>query len=298
MTVHGVDVSSYQSATYSTTGLDFVFTKVTEGLSYINSRWLAQRDRARKAGLVWGAYHYPHMANDPVAEADFFLRQVAWKPGDIIVLDWEGYDSANKGVSKSRQLAYRDAWLKYVKGKMPGHRVGIYCNADYWLNVDQTSNCGDFLWIATAGRAAGAPGIQHPWRFHQYSTAGGIDHDVANFPSRAALAAWASGGNTPEDEMQLSDKVAIGDWLKEAWPADKGLQDGSISVETALGSGYGHARRAAENTTALVAQLAALTAVVGKLTEGGGLDAAAVQAAAEAGARAALAELGDKLQEV
>jgi GH25 family lysozyme M1 (1,4-beta-N-acetylmuramidase) len=221
--IHGIDVSAYQSATYSTSGLDFVFTKVTEGLSYVNPRWVAQRDRAKAAGLVWGAYHYPHMGNDPRAEADYFLKQVNWKPGDIIVLDWEGYDAANKGVSKAQQIAYRDAWLKYVKSKMPGHRVGMYCNTDYWLHVDKTSNCGDFLWIATAGAAAGQPGIKAKWTFHQYSTAGGIDHDVAAFPNRAALAAWAH-GTTEEDPMAGFSKQDIFDavWKTDAiaGPAD------------------------------------------------------------------------------
>ncbi|MFF5404634.1 GH25 family lysozyme [Streptomyces misionensis] len=192
MTIKGIDVSAYQSATYDTTGLDFVFTKITEGLSYINPRWTQQRDRAKKAGLVWGAYHYPHMANNPHAEADYFLSQVKWAPGDIIVLDWEGYDTANRSVPHARMVAYRDAWLKYVKGKMPQHKVGMYCNTDYWRNVDTTSTCGDFLWIATAGLPAGQPGINHAWTFHQYSTANNIDHDVANFPNRAALAAWAN----------------------------------------------------------------------------------------------------------
>jgi hypothetical protein len=190
--IQGIDVSSYQSETYNTEGLDFVFVKATEGLSYTNPHLAGQTKRARDAGLVVGFYHYPHMANDPHAEADYFLKQVAWKPGDLIVLDWEGYDPANQGVPKARQIAYRDAWLTYVKGKMGGHRVGMYCNTDYWLNVDQTSTCGDFLWIAAAGKPAGQPGIQHPWTIHQYSTAGGIDHDVAAFPDRAAMLAWAN----------------------------------------------------------------------------------------------------------
>lgn len=109
------------------------------------------------------------------------------------------------------------------------------------------------------------------------------------------IVARASGQTIEEDDVQLSDKVTVGDWVKQAWPDDEGIADGSISVTTALGSGYAHARRAAENTTALLAQVAALTAVVGKLAEGGGLDATEVQAAAEAGAQAALDRLGDAL---
>lgn len=199
--IQGQDWSGYQEVAPNVTGLDFAFVKITEGLSYVNPRWKTQRDQAKVHGLVWGAYHYPHMANDPKAEADYFLRQVSWQPGDIIVLDWEGYDNANVGVSNQRKLAYRDAWLKYVKGKMPDHKVGMYCNTDYWLNLDKTSNCGDFLWIATGGKPAGQPGIKSKWTIHQYS-ANPVDKDVADFATRADMAAWAGvpGAKPPTQE--------------------------------------------------------------------------------------------------
>lgn len=227
--IKGVDVSDYQPAAFDTTGLDFAFTKISEGLSYINPHWTRQRDHTKNNGLVWGAYHYPHMANDPVKEADFFLGQVAWQSGDIIVLDWEGYDSANKTVPRSRQIAYRDAWLAYVKSKMGAHRVGMYCNTDYWTRVDTTGNCGDFLWIATAGAPAGQPGIKAPWTFHQYSTANDIDHDVAAFDSRAALAAWAS--STQEDPVALTadDISKVADAVVAKLLAGGGaLEDGDL----------------------------------------------------------------------
>ncbi|HZE38103.1 MAG TPA: hypothetical protein VE172_04755 [Stackebrandtia sp.] len=43
-----------------------------------------------------------------------------------------------------------------------------------------------------------------------------------------------------EDDMDLSDKVKVSDWITEHWD---GIGD-TISVNTALGSGYGHARQA------------------------------------------------------
>ncbi len=97
--------------------------------------------------------------------------------------------------------------------------------------------------------------------------------------------------------MDLQSKILLGEWVPKQWPADKGLADRQITVNTALGSGYAHARRAAENTTELVAQVAALTAAVGKLAEGAGLDAAQIQSAAEAGAQAALDRLAHALKE-
>lgn len=288
--IKGIDVSAFQSTTFDLTGLDFVFTKITEGLSYVNPKWVQQRDHAKSKGLVWGAYHYPHMANDPIKEADYFLKQVKWAPGDLIALDWEGYDKANEGVSDARKVAYRDAWLKYVKGKMPGHRVGMYCNTDYWTRVDTTSNCGDFLWIATGGKPAGQPGIKAAWVFHQYSDANDLDHDVANFPSRAALAAWAAG--TPTTSTKETDMAL----------ADADLAKIALAVQSYKGKGethdaYWYTRDTHAGVVALTAQVGALTAAIGKLAQGGGLDAAEIKAAAEAGAQAALDRLGDALKE-
>lgn len=269
--IHGVDVSAYQSETYSIAGLDFVFVKATEGLTYTNPRLAAQAKRARDAGLVVGFYHYPHMANDPQAEADYFLKKAPIQTGDIIVFDWEGYDTANKGVAKSRQVAYRDAWLKYVKGKMPGHRVGMYCNTDYWLNVDTTSNCGDFLWIATGGLPAGQPGIKSPWLIHQYSTAGGIDHDVAAFTDRAALRAWAA-GTTPQENDMTPDQAAQLQQLHDNLLSITSLTEKDAKGNPAVhGAGYylAHihydALKIAASEAAQTAALTALATAIGKV---------------------------------
>ncbi|MER6778507.1 MULTISPECIES: glycoside hydrolase family 25 protein [unclassified Streptomyces] len=218
MGIYGQDWASYQSNEPSVAGIDFVFTKITEGLGYTSPKWVRQRDHAKRNGLVWGAYHYPHMANDPKAEADFFLSQVAWQPGDIIVLDWEGYDNANAGVSKARQFQYKEQWLRYVKAKMPGHRVGMYANADYWKNVDTTSYCGDFLWIATAGRKAGDPGIKSSWMFHQYGD-NPVDKDYCPLSSREELRAWAL---LEEDDMPTAQEIAAAVWKYQVTNAANG----------------------------------------------------------------------------
>lgn len=249
MSVYGQDWSSYQSATPDTSGISFAFTKVTEGLGYINPKWVSQRDHAKAAGLVWGGYHYPHMGNSVQAEADYFLAQVAWKPGDLVALDWEGYDTANQGVSHAQQLAYKEAWLRYVKKKLPNNRVGMYCSKDYWLNVDTTSYAGDFLWIATGGLPAGQPGIKASWTFHQYSDSP-VDKDVANFSSVAALKAWANvsapapaptpapkptpAPSTPQWQKLLDHVMSVPEQVYEHWTAAVGWDN-----VTAWGAEYG-----------------------------------------------------------
>ncbi|MDQ0990623.1 GH25 family lysozyme [Streptomyces sp. V3I7] len=181
MTVKGIDVASYQSEAFPTEGIDFVFIKVTEGTSYTNPKWQAQRDHARRAGLVVGYYHYAHGVRN-LAEADYFLSKVSLAKGEMLAFDWEDSDVSN---------AEKDAWIRYVKSKAPGHRVLLYCNLNYWKGRDTTSYVGDGLWIADPGAPAGHPRIQHAWTVHQYGDAGGIDRNVANFASKAALQQWA-----------------------------------------------------------------------------------------------------------
>jgi hypothetical protein len=65
--------------------------------------------------------------------------------------------------------------------------------------------------------------------------------------------------------VKLSDQISLGDWVKKQWPTDKGLTDGRITVNTALGSGYAHSRRAAEATDEILKQLEALRSEVAQL---------------------------------
>ncbi|WP_432247718.1 peptidoglycan recognition protein family protein [Streptomyces sanyensis] len=75
-----------------------------------------------------------------------------------------------------------------------------------------------------------------------------------------AVYAWAKAGAprpaddtpTPKETtgMELTDHVQLGAWLPKRWPDDKGLADGVISVNTALASGYGYSRAAAEESAA------------------------------------------------
>ena len=97
------------------------------------------------------------------------------------------------------------------------------------------------------------------------------------------LYAWVRAGmpaDIEEDDMQLSDAVKIKDWVKRRWPKDKGLADGEISVNTALGSGYAYSRIAADNSGQLLVAVKALADRVGAPVE---VDADAVAEAVLAG---------------
>jgi len=125
------------------------------------------------------------------------------------------------------------------------------------------------------------PGFGYHSLYPQWSTSGTACPGAARirqfrevvFP---AIVARAKGATTPstgtaapsapkETGMQMNDQVPLPDWVPDAWPDDKGLKDKKIAVSTALGSGYGHVRRARENTEELLRQVEALRTEVAQL---------------------------------
>ncbi|MFI1565583.1 glycoside hydrolase family 25 protein [Streptomyces sp. NPDC020490] len=183
--LRGIDVSAYQSSSFNTDGLSFAFVKATEGRSYVNPRLAAQTKRARDAGLVVGFYHFLWPGNLQ-AQAEYFVKHAPEKAGDILAVDWE---TTGDGTHASN--AQKDSFIRKVKALRPHHRVLLYCNRNFWLNIDTTSYAGDGLWIADYV-TAGEPRIKAKWRFHQYA---GTPHDkdVAAFATKDALREWAGG---------------------------------------------------------------------------------------------------------
>jgi GH25 family lysozyme M1 (1,4-beta-N-acetylmuramidase) len=184
--IQGIDVASFQPETFPTTGLDFVLVKATQGRSYVNPRMARQAATARTAGLALGFYHFLQTGHVK-EQAAYFVDKAVSVQGDLLVCDWE-----TDPVSKTAPTnAEKDAFLAELARLRPGHRIGLYCNRDFWLTRDHTSKCGDFLWIADPGVKAGAPRIKAKWTIHQYAVTGGTDRNVANFASRAAMKQWA-----------------------------------------------------------------------------------------------------------
>ncbi|QMU68301.1 glycoside hydrolase family 25 protein [Streptacidiphilus sp. P02-A3a] len=288
---YGQDWSSYQSTAPDSAGLSFAFVKVTQGLGYTNPNWQAQYQHAVSAGLVAGVYHYPDMANSPQTEADHFLSVAQPAPGALVALDWEGYDAANLNVPKAQQASYKDAWIAHVQSKLPQNQVGLYCDKDYWLNVDTTSDCGDFLWIATAGLPAGQPGIQHPWLFHQFS-ASPVDKDFCSMADAQALKQWALAKTTArttappssEDPVTPADAELFVQTLMDHVVPDAGIKnpDGTQATRT-IADFFEyldvHNRTLLSQISALSAQVTALSAAVSALSKAGGTTPDQVHAA-------------------
>ena len=190
--IEGIDVSGYQSTSYDTKGLSFVMVKATEGTGYINPHYAGQLATARKAGLVVGHYHFQHHGN-ATAEAAYFLRHADLKPGEFVVLDWEQHGDTT---------ADKDVWLREVKLVHPHTKVILYTYTSMWKGVDTDSFVQDGLWISDPNSPKGKPAVKHSWLFHQYSSSGGIDHNVGNFDSLSALKTWTGAVVAPSPKPE------------------------------------------------------------------------------------------------
>lgn len=278
----GQDWASYQPEQPSTSGLAFVIVKVTEGLNYVNPKHAAQIATGRAKGLVIGHYHFVRPGS-VLAQVPYFLAHANPQAGDVLCLDWE-----DPGVSDDE----KDAWIKTCQKTAPGHRVLLYSNRDFWLNRDHTSFAGDGLWIADPNVAPGSPRITAPWLIHQYSEAGGIDRDYTPL-TPAQLKSWAH--FTEEDDMPLTeaemdriaDKSAEKVWgymlkHKQSAPTD--------APQIAAGSVLGWLDFERRQD-----RLASVKAVADAIQAAGGITPEQATAAAEAGAKAALAVLANAL---
>ncbi|MFI2367312.1 N-acetylmuramoyl-L-alanine amidase [Streptomyces sp. NPDC018833] len=185
------------------------------------------------------------------------------------------------------------------------HFYGFEC-----INLGDGKDPWPAVQLAAIEKAAAAICRAHGWSHR--SVIGHLEWQPGKVDPRGFGMDWIRGlikdrlgrpaGSAPtpipseEDDMPLSDedldRIALrvnGYRNKTQDAASVAAGKGHIPDVYAMQQGtYGSAR-------ALVAQVAALTTTVTALAQGGGLDAAEIQAAAEAGARAALAELGDAL---
>src|SRR4051812_48478527 len=76
--VDGIDVSHHNGvinwADKFAKGDKFMFAKATEGHGYIDSQFNRNWANAKAAGLLTGAYCFFHPNQDPIEQADFFLK--------------------------------------------------------------------------------------------------------------------------------------------------------------------------------------------------------------------------------
>lgn len=169
----GLDVSHYDETIDFTkvkaAGFEFCSAKATEGVSYVDNRFQANKKKAKAAGMIFGAYHFFRPGMDPKKQAEHFLAHADIEPGDFQpMFDWEVFQG-KQDVAKAK------IFLDAVE-KATGKKCIIY-GPPYALNdLNLGKEFLDYpLWVAHYG--VSAPLIPAPWKacsFWQYTEKGSV----------------------------------------------------------------------------------------------------------------------------
>ena len=182
--VHGIDISHYQG------GIDwgelhknkdtdfplrFIFMKATEGGDLADATFVQNFDSAKAYGFVRGAYHFFNPLSDARKQAEFFIRNVQLKPGDLApVLDVE-----TKGKNKADLQRSVKTWLDVVEAHY-GVKPILYTSYKFKENYLSDAAFDEYpYWIAHY--YVDSVRYRGHWEFWQHTDIGevpGIEGDV------------------------------------------------------------------------------------------------------------------------
>lgn len=175
--VQGIDVSHYQGTVNWTAvksaGISFAFAKATDGNTYTDPQFKTNWTGMKTAGILRGAYHFYESNDDPVTQANNFIKAVgSIAIGDLPpVVDIE----INKGGFGNATLAANlQIWLNTVEQAL-GRTPMIYTGPSFWNQNMNNSFSRYALWIAQYG--ASQPTIPtgwSSWTFWQNSESGSV----------------------------------------------------------------------------------------------------------------------------
>ncbi len=175
-----VDLSHHNSevsfAKAKKAGILGVIHKATQGTLYVDPVYQTNRAKAKKLGLLWGAYHFG-TGSDGISQAQHFLDSVRPMDKDLLVLDFEA-----NAQGPSMSLEEARAFVTHVNeqtGRWPGLYSGHYVKELLGTSKDEVlSQC--WFWLSQYGSTAVVPPNWNSWTLWQY-TDGGIGpppHDV------------------------------------------------------------------------------------------------------------------------
>lgn len=207
----GIDISGHTVvedwAGWKSAGVDFLYTKASEGDYYTNPRFAAQYIGAYKAGIVRGAYHFANPSQSTGAQqADYFLAHGGgWSPDGKTMpgsldIEWNPYGDACFNLTNEQMGQWISDFVTEYKART-GVAPVIYTAPLWWNKCVGTSYAPDAngvpLWTARPG-TTGAGALPLGWAKHMiwqnaWLDRLGYDTDIFN-GTLTQLKAYASTG--------------------------------------------------------------------------------------------------------
>lgn len=208
-TTRGIDVSVWQGAIdwnrVASSGVEFAFIRVSDGIHSRDSRFTQNWSGARSAGVLRGAYQFFRAGQDVSAQANIMIEALRADPGELApVIDVEA--ASIQGRTSSQVVSEVLQWIQLV-GSATGTTPIIYTGS-FVTGSSSTMYSPYPLWLAAYFNdysPSHCPRVNENWdrwTFWQYSDrgrvpgiAGNVDMDLFN-GSTEDLMAFA-GGHAP-----------------------------------------------------------------------------------------------------
>jgi lysozyme len=176
----GIDISHYQPNVdwekVKTDGKSFAFIKATENTRTVDDCLIRHYGGAKEVGIKVGFYHFAHVSNDPIKEANHYINAVKDLTVDLWhVLDLEQGSLDGGGYDRAYVSNWARQWLEKVEeatGKLPM----IYTGASFARTYFEADLSKYPLWVAHYGAIAPMSNpVWDDWTVFQYSDTGRVN---------------------------------------------------------------------------------------------------------------------------
>ncbi len=176
--IRGIDVSHWQGTInwdrVAGDHIKFAIIRIADGTGTFDDQFDRNWRESRRVGVLRGAYQFFRPNQDPIAQADLFLRHLGTLETDDLspVIDVE----VTGGRSPAQIRTAMRSWIDRVEGAT-GRKVVIYTGPYFWqTNLNNTAAFADNpLWIANWGVSCPSiPDAWSDWAFWQTSSTGSI----------------------------------------------------------------------------------------------------------------------------
>lgn len=166
-TASGLDVSHFQGDVnweeVKASDFKFAYTKATQGTGFVDPKFATNETGSAKVGLHHGAYHFYLAGEDPLKQAQLFIKVCKEIDNGTLppMLDLE-QGSMQKAVNAKQFQQDVFTWLKEVETALNVKPI-IYTNTPFgnqYLNNPDFANY--YLWIAEYG--VKTPKVPNAWK--------------------------------------------------------------------------------------------------------------------------------------
>lgn len=152
-THYGIDISHFQGDLMQVINprdsIKFIICKATQGTTFLDPKFRSNWREIRDKGFIRGTYHFYDCSADPIAQADFFCRQIEDIEATDIppILDIE-QGSMTKGVSSKQMEQDILNFLKRVEQNIK-RKPMVYTNFEFAQQNLKNPLLADYsLWLA------------------------------------------------------------------------------------------------------------------------------------------------------